>query len=218
MAANGIVLHMSGFLKGALIGFSIAAPVGPIGVLCIRRSLADGVLIGLATGLGAATADAVYGGVAGFGLTAVSSLLQRQQFLLRLVGGIFLCYLGIITFFTPPAEKPTESRRTGLLFAYLTTFLLTLSNPTTVASFLVIFAGFGLGAAADYGAATLLILGVFTGSALWWLLLSASVGILRTRITPAWMRAVNRFSGCLILGFGLYFLTLLFLQDTKPAT
>src|ERR1041385_1465797 len=108
-------------LKGVIIGFSIAAPVGPIGVLCVRRSLADGRRIGLAAGLGAATADAIYGGIAGFGLTAVSSFLVGQRFWLGLVGGLYLCYLGVSTFISRPAERPAEVRGGGLLSAYLST-------------------------------------------------------------------------------------------------
>lgn len=208
--------HFGFFVKGCAIGFSIAAPVGPIGMLCIRRSLAEGRLVGLATGLGAATADAAYGCVAAFGLTAISAPLQNHQFWLRLFGGIFLCYLGVKTFLTRPAEKPAETEGKGLVSAYLTTLLYTLTNPTTIASFLGIFAGFDLGATLNYGAASILVAGVFAGSAFWWLLLSTTVGILRARITPAWMRVVNGFCGCFIVAFGLYFLTLLFLKDTKP--
>src|SRR5688572_6374667 len=105
---------MGFFLKGLAIGFCIAAPVGPIGVLCIRRSLAEGMLIGLATGLGAATADAAYGCVAGFGLTAISDFLVGQRFWLGLIGGIFLCYLGIRTFFSKPAEQAATAQGRGL--------------------------------------------------------------------------------------------------------
>ena len=93
------------FLRGMIIGFSIAAPVGPIGILCIRRTLAEGPTSGLVSGLGAATADAIYGFIAGFGLTVISNLLIRQQIWLRLLGGGFLCYLGMKTFFTGPLES-----------------------------------------------------------------------------------------------------------------
>src|ERR1051326_105106 len=116
-------------LKGLVIGFSIAAPVGPIGVLCIRRSLTEGRQMGLATGLGAATADAVYGCIAGFGLTAISSFLVGQKVWLGLLGGLFLCYLGIRTFVTKPAEKAAEVGGSGLLSAYLSTLFLTITNP-----------------------------------------------------------------------------------------
>jgi len=192
------------FLKGIAIGFSIAAPVGPIGLLCIRRSLAGGQWIGLATGLGAATADAAYGLVAAFGLTAVSDFLVGQRFWLGLLGGAFLCYLGARTFAQKPAEQAAEARGDSLLAAYASTFLLTLTNPMTILSFVAVFAGFGLGSSPDYLAATTLVIGVFAGSALWWLLLSGGVGLFRSRIGPAWMQAVNRLSGAVIFGFGVY--------------
>jgi threonine/homoserine/homoserine lactone efflux protein len=192
--------------KGMLIGFSIAAPVGPIGILCIRRSLAQGRRIGLATGLGAATADAAYGCVAGFGLTAISSFLIGQKMWLSLLGGLFLSYLGIRTFTTEPAEQPTEAVDSGLLGAYLSTLLLTITNPMTILCFAAVFAGLGLGSGArrDYLSASELVAGVFAGSALWWLLLSSGVGLLKGQISLAWMRLINRASGTIILTFGLY--------------
>jgi threonine/homoserine/homoserine lactone efflux protein len=191
-------------LRGLAIGFSIAAPVGPIGVLCIRRTLAQGRVHGLVSGLGAATADAVYGLVAGFGLTFVSDALVGQQFWLRLGGGLFLCYLGVRTFLAAPAEEAESARAVGLVGSYASTLVLTLTNPVTILSFAAVFAGLGLaGAGEEYGAALTLVLGVFGGSALWWLLLSAVAGWLRTRLTPRALRWVNRISGIVITGFGL---------------
>lgn len=192
------------FIRGLLLGFAIAAPVGPIGVLCIRRTLAHGRLIGFLSGLGAATADMLYGTVAAFGLTAVQALLVRQQFLLQIVGGLFLLYLGLRTFFTPPAEhsaQATEPR--GKLSAYLTTLGLTLTNPATILSFTIIFAGFRL-ANAPHGilSPALLVFGVFLGSAAWWLLLSSAVAVFRNRFDSRWMLWVNRVAGMLIAGFG----------------
>jgi len=191
-------------LKGLVLGFSIAAPVGPIGVLCIRRSLSDGRAVGLATGLGAATADAMYGGVAAFGLTAVSGVLVAQKFWLGLFGGVFLCYLGVRTFVSAPVEQAAKTRGDGLLSAYVSTFILTLTNPMTILSFVAIFAGLGVGAAADYVSAAALVAGVFLGSALWWLLLSNGVSLFRSRMGDAWMRSVNRLSGAAILVFGIF--------------
>jgi len=199
------------FLKGLVIGISIAAPVGPIGVLCIRRSLADGPKIGFVTGLGAATADAAYGAVAGFGLTAISGFLMNQRFWLGFIGGVFLCYLGVRTFISRPAESAAKAREGGLWSAYSSTLVLTLTNPMTILSFVAVFAGFGLGGSPDYTAATVLVLGVFLGSALWWLLLSSGAGLFRSRLGSTWMQAVNRLSGCVIFAFGVYSLsTLLF--------
>jgi threonine/homoserine/homoserine lactone efflux protein len=194
-------------LKGFAIGFAIAAPVGPIGVLCIRRSLAEGRRVGLATGLGAATADAAYGCVAAFGLTAVSGFLVENRAWLGLAGGAFLCYLGVRTFVSKPAENAAGVREGGLLSAYSSTLFLTLTNPMTILSFAAVFASLGLAASPDYFNAGSLVVGVFSGSAFWWLLLSSGVALLRSRITPQWMQAVNRASGCVILGFGLYALS-----------
>jgi threonine/homoserine/homoserine lactone efflux protein len=191
-------------LQGLIIGFSIAAPVGPIGVLCIRRTLAQGRAAGLVSGLGAATADALYGCIAGFGLTFISGLLISQQGWLKLLGGAFLCYLGIRTLLSQPAERAAAAGGMGLAGAYASTFLLTLTNPTTILSFVAVFAGLGLASmGGDYAAAVLLVLGVFCGSALWWLLLSGGVGLLRARFDIRAMRWVNRISGGVIAVFGL---------------
>ena len=195
------------FARGVAIGLAIAAPVGPIGVLCIRRTLAGGRLAGFVTGLGAATADTVYGAVAAFGLTAVSAFLVSQQDWLRLIGGAFLLYLGIRTFLTRPmpqtAVRDDKSSRT-LAGDYASTFLLTITNPLTIISFAAVFAGLGLGSGYDdLASALLLVAGVFTGSALWWLLLSAGVSLLRGRITENGLRWVNRVSGVIITVFGV---------------
>lgn len=202
------------FVRGLALGLAIAAPVGPIGVLCIRRTLAEGLLAGLVSGLGAATADAIYGFIAAFGLTFIASLLISQQDAIRLVGGLFLLYLGVKTLRAPVVERagagfdtaqpPTQPAGRGLLGNYASTLALTLTNPLTILSFAAVFAGLGVGAASgDYASAALLVLGVFLGSALWWLALSTAVSLLRSRVSPRGLRWVNRVSGLIILGFGL---------------
>lgn len=192
------------FIKGLLIGFSIAAPVGPIGILCIKRTITSGRLVGLVSGLGAATADAVYGFIAAFGLTFISSFLIDQQSWLRLLGGAFLCYLGVKTFITKPTEYSSLSNELSLLNAYGSTFFLTLTNPLTILSFAAIFAGLGLlDVDGNYLSATIIVLGVFIGSACWWFLLSSGVSIFRTRFTSTGLLWVNRISGLIILGFGI---------------
>jgi threonine/homoserine/homoserine lactone efflux protein len=192
------------FLRGLVIGFSIAAPVGPIGVLVIRRTLAEGRLAGLVTGLGAATADALYGCVAAFGLTFVTSLLVGQQLWVRLIGGLFLCYLGVRAFLAVSIDRAAAVAGSSLLGAYGATLLLTLTNPMTILSFAAVFAGLGLAAVSgDYAAASLLVLGVFAGSALWWLLLSGGVGLLRLQLTPGALRWINRVSGAILVVFGV---------------
>lgn len=191
-------------LKGFVVGFSIAAPVGPIGVLCIRRTIAQGRIHGLVSGLGAATADAIYGCIAGFGLTLISSFLISQQMWLRLIGGCFLCFLGVRTFLSKPSEQVALVKENGLSSVYASTFLLTLTNPLTILSFAGIFAGLGVGSANNnYVSATTLVLGVFIGSALWWLILSAVVSMFRTKFTLAGMQWVNRIAGIILVGFGV---------------
>ena len=194
-------------LKGMIIGFSIAAPVGPIGVLCIRRTLAEGRAYGLVSGLGAATADGFYGTVAALGLTLVSSFLIDQANWLRLIGGAYLCYLGIKTFRSQPAQRAAEAKGRGLLGAYTSTLFLTLTNPLTIFAFAAIFAGVGAEAAAGntLGALTV-VLGVFLGSSAWWLILVTLTGLFRTRLNAAGLVWVNRVSGLLILGFGVVIL------------
>ncbi len=197
-------MNVQTLLSGIIIGFSIAAPVGPIGILCIRRTLADGRLHGLVSGLGAATADAVYGCVAAFGLAFVSDLLVQQQIWLRIVGGLFLLFLGAKTIIKKPTEKTMESKKLGLARSYGSTFLLTITNPMTVISFAAIFAGLGLGNnVGDYGSAALLVLSVFIGSAAWWLILSGSISLLKGKVTPRVMLWINRISGAIILTFGI---------------
>ena len=195
---------MTFFLRGMTIGFSIAAPVGPIGLLCIRRTLAHGRASGFASGLGAATADAAYGSVAGFGLTAISSFLTGEQKPLRLVGGLFLLFLGWKIMTSRPATSTAPAKHGGLAADYLSTVLLTLTNPATILSFAAVFAGLGLGGThGDFGAATWLVAGVFLGSALWWLLLSGGVGWFREKLAPPQLRWINWVSGGILGGFGL---------------
>ena len=193
--------------KGLVMGFSIAAPVGPIGVLCIRRTLGDGILHGVVSGLGTASADAIYGCVAAFGVTAVSDFLLGSQFWLRLVGGLFLLYLGCATFRSVPAreaEKAGKVRSGCLAGAYASAFFLTLTNPMTIVSFAAVFAGLGLGSApGSRASAALLVFGVFTGSMRWWLFLSGLVHLLRSKVDHSRFVWVNRFSGLVIAAFGV---------------
>lgn len=197
-------MDISFLLKGFVIGFSIAAPVGPIGVLCIRRTLTEGRASGLASGLGAATADALYGCLAGFGLTAISNFLTAQQVWFYAIGGMFLCYLGLKTFLSRPAEQAASAKKNGIVGAYASTFLLTLTNPMTILSFAAIFAGLGLGSVSrDYASASLLVSGIFIGSGLWWFVLSIIVSLFQTKLSYRGLRWVNRISGMVITGFGL---------------
>lgn len=194
-------MDISLLLKGLIIGFSIAAPVGPISVLCIRRTLAEGRASGLVSGIGAATADATYGFIAGFGLTFVSNILTAQQVWLRLVGGMFLFYLCFKTFLAiPRTSSITEGN--SLVGDYASTFFLTLTNPITILAFTAIFSGLGL-TGGSYVSAAVLVLGVFIGSTLWWVILSYGVSMLQTKFNPPGLQWVNRISGITIAGFGM---------------
>ena len=193
------------FLKGVMGGFFIAAAVGPIGLLCIRKTLNYGRWAGLFSGLGAACADTLYGCIAAFGLTVISDFLIDYQFLLRIVGGLFLGYMGWETFFSDPKEKeiPKVHART-LVRHFLETFGLTLANPLTVLSFIAVFAMLGVvHSYVDVFEPALIVAGVFLGSAFWWLLLCEGLTLFRKRVTPKVLKWINRIAGLLIAAFGL---------------
>ena len=192
------------FFEGMVIGFAIAAPVGPIGVLCIRRTLAEGRTSGFVSGLGAATADALYGSAAALGLTFVTNLLVGGESWLRLAGGAFLMFLSVRTFLARPAERAAPAGGSGLPGDYVSTLFLTLTNPTTILFFAAIFAGLGAGdASGDVLSAMLLVPGVFLGSAAWWFVLSGAVGLFRAKLSARGLRWVNRVSGTIIATFGV---------------
>ncbi|HLX72168.1 MAG TPA: LysE family transporter [Verrucomicrobiae bacterium] len=193
------------FLKGILLGFSIAAPVGPIGLLCIQRTLAQGRVSGFVSGMGAATADGFYGAVAGFGLTAISAFLLRFSVPIRVVGACFLFYLAARTFWARPAEGSADRGFNASLWkAYASTVLLTLTNPMTILSFMAVFAGFGIvSAEGAYVKSAMLVAGVFFGSSLWWLILSSAVGLFKARLTSKSLVWINRISGSLMAALGV---------------
>ena len=184
--------------RGLILGFTIAAAVGPISLLVIRRTIAEGRIVGLASGMGVATADATYGAIAAFGLGAITDLLIGGQRILGLVGGIFLLWLAWQTARAEPTEPATTpDRKSGLPGAYLSILGLTLTNPMTILSFAALFAGLGIAPGNVAGAASL-TLGVFLGSSAWWLLLTLVVGALRSRVTKAWLGRINVASGVVI--------------------
>lgn len=192
------------FLKGLGFGFILAATVGPMWVLCLRRTLAGGALTGLASGMGIAVADALYGAIAAFGLTAVSGLLLAHQRWIGLFGAALLLYLGVKAFLAAPAPLDGKLAPAGLGAAFLSTLGLTLANPPTILAFTAVFAALGLASSDDYRLAALVVLGVFLGSAAWWIFLPVAAARLRGRIGPPMMRAVNIASGIAILGFAAW--------------
>lgn len=199
--------------KGALAGFIIAAPVGPVGVLCVQKTLIEGRVAGLSAGLGAAVADAGYGCIAAFGLSLISGWLETHQTAFRIVGSLFLLFMAsqmIRAAMRPPlpAAPAVPVRRDGLIAGFISTFVLTATNPITIVAFLGIFAFFGIG---NFGLsnemAAWLVLGVFTGSSVWWLSLAGLTGAFRRRLNGGGLRWINGLSGLLILCFGLYGIT-----------
>jgi len=193
------------FAKGLAFGFILAATVGPMWVLCFRRTVAFGPAAGLASGMGIAVADGFYGAVAAFGLTAVSGFLLAYELWLGLAGAAFLLWLGVKTLLAP--AQPLDAaglERLPPAAAFASTLGLTLANPPTILAFAAIFAGLGLAANADYASAALIVLGVFLGSAAWWIALAAGAGWLRGRIGARTLRGINVASGLSILGFAAW--------------
>lgn len=191
------------FLKGIMIGLSIAAPVGPIGVLCIRRTINQGRLYGFVSGMGAASADAVYGLIAALGFNIITQLLVEQQLWIRLIGGLFLCYLGYQAMKTTTRDSVDTGISSRLTSAYGTTFVLTLTNPLTILSFIGVFAGISTAEPQTLGSLGM-VAGIFIGSLLWWLLLSVIVGSARRMLNGKAVQWINRLSGMVLILFGLF--------------
>ena len=190
-------------LRGFILGFTIAAAVGPISLLVIRRTVAEGRLYGLVSGLGVATADGTYGAIAAFGLSAITDVLVNARQILGLVGGIFLLWLAWQTVRAAPTRAATVvTRRGGYAGAYLSILGLTMANPMTILSFGALFAGLGVTSGAT-GDAALVVLGVLLGSTAWWVVLTTVVGTLRARVTPVWIHRINIGSGLVIGAFAI---------------
>ena len=197
-------MEINFLIKGIVIGFSIALAIGPIAILCINRGLAKGTISGFVSGMGAASADAVYGAIAAFGLTFISSFLVEKQLWLQIVGMIFLFYLGITTFIKKPQEKNIKVKSNGLFSDYLSTFFLTLTNPMTILFFTAVLAGLGLAqSTGNYASASMLVLGFFLGSVFLYSLLSIATGIFRKKIKLNILALINKISGLIIIGFAI---------------
>jgi threonine/homoserine/homoserine lactone efflux protein len=191
------------FIKGLIVGFAMAVPIGPIGVMCIRKTLADGHSRGLIIGLGAATADALYGSIAAFGLTFISNAIASQHTSLRLFGGGLLLWLGARRFRARPKGPIVAPGRTGGVGAYASAFLLALTNPLTIFSFIAIFAALGLGHQLAVVSACLLVVGVFAGSCLWFLTLGYIATLFRRGLDAGGLTWVNRGAGALLIASGI---------------
>jgi len=192
------------FLKGFGIGFGIASIVGPISLLCIRTTLTYGQISGLAIGFGAALADAAYGLIAAFGLTFISNLLLNHQHILRVVGGVFLLYLGLKTFFEKTYLHADTLKPAGIMRTVIGTFFLTMTNPLTILPFLAIFTAIGCDDEnTNYAGASLLVFGVFIGAMVWWTILTSFLKLFHARMNQRTLNSINKFSGALIAGFGV---------------
>jgi len=185
---NGVVVWFQGFI----LGVAIAAPVGPIGLLCIRRTLEHNQAVGFATGMGAAVADTIYGAIAAFGFSAALVFLAGHEMTFRLLGGLFLLIVALRTYFSKPpdtADDPPNART--CVGGFVTGLTLTLTNPVTVLAFVGLFAGAGLSGNLGFDEASILVLGVFIGSAAWWLSLSSGVALVRHRISEERLVLIN---------------------------
>ena len=192
-------------IRGFVLGFVVAASPGPIFFLCLRRTLARGWLAGLVSGLGVATADGLYAGLAAFGIGAVTSVLVGERFWLTLIGGIALVLVGIRTVVSRPKNEAPEATPdgAGLALDYVSTLGLTITNPATIISFAALFASLGIGIGDGYLPPALVVIGVFAGSATWWCIVAALGTGLRARVTPRVLRGVSAFSGVAIAALGV---------------
>jgi threonine/homoserine/homoserine lactone efflux protein len=191
------------FLKGLIIGFGMAVPIGPIGLMAIRKTLAEGHSRGMIIGFGAATADSLYGSIAAFGLTFISDMITGQHFWVTLLGGGLLLFLGIRTFRAKRKDPSVPYDDKGLLGSYISAFLLALTNPMTIFAFVAVFAAFGLGHRLGIISACILVIGVFIGSTLWFVTLGYVATLFKKKLDAGGLRWVNRISGGLIILSGI---------------
>lgn len=204
------MIDLALFGKSLLLGLAIAAPLGPIGTLCINRTLEKGFAAGVSGGLGTALADALYAALAAIGFAAFSGFLTILDTPLRLIGGAFMLWLGFKSFKIQPTSGAAKVSARDLLGTMLATFTLTVVNPMTILSFTALFAGLGLAANASAAHALLVVAGVFAGSMLWWIILSGGISMARHRLPGKLAVWISRFSGMLLLAFGLWALTTAF--------
>ncbi len=198
------------FIQGIIIGLTLAVPVGPISLMCIQRSIADGRVHGIISGIGVASADSFYAAVSVLGLTIISGLIISQQYLFRSLAGLVLIFVGIRVFLAVPARAGAREKHESFLKDYLSTAAIAIANPLTLLFFMVIVPGFGIVIHGNSVSSALeFVGGVFFGSVLWWILLCGSVGTVRARISERNLRLINRVSGILISCFGAGILLLL---------
>jgi threonine/homoserine/homoserine lactone efflux protein len=197
-------MELTFLIKGLVLGFVICVPFGPIGLLCVRRTLMDGKVAGVASVLGASVVDALYCAVAGLGVTYISNFLSDERTILRWAGGIVLIAMGIKIFFTHPSEKTPEAKGHGLLASFGSSFFLMLTNPLAVLVFTATFSALGIGGWRDaYFSTGMLVIGVFVGSALWAPIFVAGTNLFSPHLTLSQLRLANRIAGVILCGFGI---------------
>jgi threonine/homoserine/homoserine lactone efflux protein len=197
-------MELAFFIKGLILGFIICVPFGPIGLLCVHRTLMDGKVAGIAAVLGASVVDAIYCAIAGLGVSYISNFLTNERTVLRLAGGIVLIAMGIKIFLTHPTEKTPEAKGHGLFASFGSSFFLMLTNPLAVLVFTATFSALGIGGWHDaYLSTGMLVAGVFVGSALWAPIFVAGVHLLSPQLTPSQLRLANGIAGVILFGFGV---------------
>jgi threonine/homoserine/homoserine lactone efflux protein len=197
-------VELAFFIKGLILGFIICVPFGPIGLLCVRRTLMDGKVAGIAAVLGASVVDAIYCAIAGLGVSYISNFLTNERTVLRLAGGLVLIAMGIKIFLTHPTEKTPEAKGHGLFASFGSSFFLMLTNPLAVLVFTATFSALGIGGWQDaYLSTGMLVVGVFVGSALWAPIFVVGVHLLSPQLTPGQLRLANRIAGLILFGFGV---------------
>ncbi len=197
-------MELAFFIKGLILGFIICVPFGPIGLLCVRRTLMDGKVAGVASVLGASVVDAIYCAIAGLGVSYISNFLSNERTVLRLAGGLILIAMGIKIFLTHPTEKTPEATGHGLLASFGSSFFLMLTNPLAILVFTATFSALGIGGWQDaYISTAMLVMGVFVGSALWAPIFVAGVNLFSPQLTPSQLRLANRTAGVILFGFGV---------------
>ncbi|MEA2042958.1 MAG: LysE family translocator [Bacteroidota bacterium] len=208
-------------VKALSIGIAVSAPLGPIGVLCIQRTLNKGFYSGFISGVGAATADIVYAVIAGFGISLVKDFLLENQMPIRLVGSVFLAYMGYRIFISNPAKEVRKLRNEGNNFFkdFASSFLVTLSNPITIIAFGAIFAGFDMvGQEATHFHIFLLIVFVFAGALSWWVGLILVVSTFKHKIRLRNILWINRITGILIIIFAVFIAVSAFFPEANEIT
>jgi threonine/homoserine/homoserine lactone efflux protein len=196
-------MELTFFIKGLILGFIICVPFGPIGLLCVRRTLIDGKVAGIACVLGASVVDAIYCAIAGLGVSYISTFLSNERTVLRLAGGLILIAMGVKIFLAHPTEKAPEARGHGLFASFGSSFFLMLTNPLAVLVFTATFSTLGIGGWQDaYISTGMLVIGVFVGSALWAPIFVAGVNLFSPQLTLSQLRLANRIAGAILFGFG----------------